>query len=873
MSDVNIQRNRVIALAAFGAMLLLLVRAAMDYMGGVEGLWLYFEILNAIVWPLIILFGLRIGESKTTLIYVVCVLFILQVGIFYFEAAGQNVGVLFALVVLPMISILLSGWSHTIGLSILAVGLASMALWFIDQPFFGREQWSEAETRKALLRDVILLIAAVSMFTVLIKWLQRTALAAMESARQRAEWSERKARGLLQHQSITLQAAQELQSAEDHEIDLQTTEILHLVASLVNADYASLTLWDPHYEKMHARFHWKAPKIPMVRTEWHSFSTLYRWSASELKKNSFIAVDDIADLPFEARPEQELMKERGVRSWLSAVVRVGDWASGILSVQCHTRRHQWLPDEISSMQLMSGILAGVVARQEAGRTIRERDASFSRVFEAHPEGLAIIACQDGKILEGNRGFLAMANLTESQEPSDRYFNKLNWSISDSSGEESIWSKIERAEEFGDCERGVQNQDEEHRQISFSGKPIEIADEHCILLSIRDVTRQRELEVQLRQAQKMEAVGLLAGGIAHDFNNMLTIISGFSEILYDAVDKDLQEDVQSIRDAARRSSALTRQLLAFSRRQVLKPEVINLNQLISEQKNLLKPLIGEDVRIKLDLEHTLQAVKADPGQIEQVIMNLATNGRDAMPEGGEITISTRNIEIDQNPADELNLGQGDFVCVCVEDTGTGMSKEVISRALEPFYTTKERGAGSGLGLSTAHGIIEQSGGALLIESQQDQGTKMRFYLPASNEDSLPIEKDGEHPISPQRFETILLVEDEGEVRRLAQLTLEASGYQVISAENGQDAIDKTRQHLNSVDLVLTDIVMPVMGGIRLIEILKEIKPDLKVAMMTGYPGGSPSEGRFVEGKYEIIPKPFKPDELRSAISAIIDAKAI
>ena len=874
ISEVGIQRNRVIALAAFGAMFLLLARALMDYLDGVQGSWLYFEILNAMVWPLIVLIGLRINESKTTLIYVVCALFITQVGIFYFSANGQNIGILFSLVVLPMISILLSGWSHTIGLSLLAIGIASMALWFIDLPLFGQEEWNSLETRRALLRDVILLLAAVSVFTFLIKWLQRTALHGMEAARHRAEWSERKTRGLLQHQSITLQAAQELQSAEDDEIDLRTTEILHLVASLVSAEYASLTLWDPHYEKMHARYHWKAANVPVVRTEWHSFSTLYKWSANKLKQNSFIAVDNVDELPFEAKAEQDLMRDRGVRSWLSAVVRVGDWASGILSVQCHSHQHRWLADEISSIQLMSGILASVVARQEAGRTIQERDASFSRVFEAHPEGLAIITCEDGRIIEANRGFLKIVGLSEHSGFYEESFDELEWKISESAQEDTIWRKIEKAEEFTDCERRVKiSRDEDYRQISFSGKAIEISNELCILLSMRDITRQRELEVQLRQAQKMEAVGLLAGGIAHDFNNMLTIISGFSEILYDSVDKDLQEDVQSIRDAAKRSSKLTRQLLAFSRRQVLKPEIVDLNRLISEQATLLKPLIGEDVKINLDLEDSLCPVKADPVQIEQVIMNLATNGRDAMPDGGQITISTRNVEMNPKSANELDLETGEFASVCVKDTGMGMSNEVISRALEPFYTTKERGAGSGLGLSTAHGIIEQSGGALSIESQPDHGTQMRFYLPASTEAYRPREREHAKSSSPIRCETILLVEDESEVRRLARLTLEASGYRVISAQNGQDAIEKTRDDIESVDLVLTDIVMPVMGGIRLVEVLKEIHPDIKVAMMTGYPGGSPSEGRFIEGEYQIIPKPFKPDELNAAVSEIIDAETI
>ena len=867
--DETLQRNRVIALGAFGVMAILLIRAVIEYMDGTEGLPFYFALANALAWPLVILFGLRFSESKGVLINIICGLFILQTGIFYLGSSSQNAGAIFALVVLPMISIVLSGWKSTIWLSLVAIGIALIALWVSTEPIAETAKWSEAEVRQVLLRDVILLITAISMFALLTKWLQRTALKTTESAKLRAEWSEQKTRELLEHQSITLQAAQALQSVNDDELDLRTTEILHLVASLVDAEYVSLTLWDTDYQKLHARYHWRSSNIDRVSTVWQSFSTLYKWSASELRKNTFIAVDNVDDLPFAARAEQDLMKERGVQSWLGAAVSVGDWANGILSVQCHDRQHHWLPDEISSMQLMSGILAGVVARHEASKSIQERDASFSKVFEAHPDGLAIVLPGDGRIIESNRGFCQMTGLGEDKVSAEGKFTDLPWVVTPMDEEESLWEQIHTANEFDDSENLIQVIDREDRQILASGKPIEIGGERCILLSLRNVTRQRELETQLLQAQKMEAVGLLAGGIAHDFNNMLTIISGFSEILYEAVDPELQQDVQSIRDAARRSGALTRQLLAFSRRQVLKPEVINLNQLISEQESLLKPLIGEDVEISLRLDNPIDSVKVDPGQIEQVIMNLATNGRDAMPSGGQITISTQNITIKNEISKEIALPSGQYVCVSVRDSGTGMSNEVIARAFEPFYTTKQRGSGSGLGLSTAHGIIEQSGGALLIESRVGHGTVMRFYLPITFDEAHGAHRISEISPGPNRSETILLVEDESEVRRLARLTLEASGYQVISAENGEDAFQKVKNNIQSIDLVLTDIVMPTMGGIQLVELLKELHPEIKVAMMTGYPGGSPSEGQFVEGDYQIIPKPFKPSELRSMIAHIID----
>ncbi|MCH2186554.1 ATP-binding protein, partial [Myxococcota bacterium] len=449
----------------------------------------------------------------------------------------------------------------------------------------------------------------------------------------------------------------------------------------------------------------------------------------------------------------------------SASVQAGPGANGILSIQSHTHHHTWLDEEITSIRLMAGILAGVVGRHQAGEAIRDRDAIFARVFAAHPEGLVIFRLEDGTIIECNKGFCLIADFDSRENAIGSSLQSLSWITQPRAGE-SLWSRIEPVGNLEETEIQVKQGEAGALQLIVSAIPIDMANVPCGLMLLRDITKQRELEIQLRQAQKMEAVGLLAGGIAHNFNNMLTVISGFSEVLLDSVEDELRNDVKSIWEAAQRSSALTRQLLAFSRRQVLQTEIIDLGELVAEQEQMLAPLIGEDIIIQLNLSDTVMHVEVDRGQIEQVMMNLATNARDAMPNGGDLTFSTREVMLKDDLANSLGLSPDHFACIRVEDSGVGMAEEVIARAFEPFYTTKEKGAGSGLGLSTAHGIIEQSGGAISIQSELGHGTSIDVYLPLTDRAARKSNRLTAREQTLDHTETILLVEDEAEVRRLA-----------------------------------------------------------------------------------------------------------
>jgi PAS domain S-box-containing protein len=354
----------------------------------------------------------------------------------------------------------------------------------------------------------------------------------------------------------------------------------------------------------------------------------------------------------------------------------------------------------------------------------------------------------------------------------------------------------------------------------------------------DVTEHRQLEVQLAQSQKMEAVGQLAGGIAHDFNNMLTAILGYAELLVPALTgkEGCLNDLEQIRKSAMRATHLTRQLLAFSRKQILQPVVVDLNGLIQELANLLRRLINEDVELKLALDPKLGRIKADPGQIEQVIMNLAINARDAMPGGGCLTIETANIDVDDEFFRRHGFKrevEGDrFVVLMVSDTGVGMDAETKKRIFEPFFTTKAKGKGTGLGLATVYGIVKQSGGSIWVYSEPGRGATFKVYLPRTDEAIIPEAAGAVSGGSLRGTETILLVEDEEAVRLLSRALLERCGYRVIEAVDAEQAIqlaDRTAR----IDLLLTDVVMPGWSGPDLFEHLRPSRPEMKVLYMSGY----------------------------------------
>ncbi|HVJ20534.1 MAG TPA: PAS domain S-box protein [Polyangiaceae bacterium] len=421
---------------------------------------------------------------------------------------------------------------------------------------------------------------------------------------------------------------------------------------------------------------------------------------------------------------------------------------------------------------------------------------------------------------------------------------------------------------------------EHRRKDGSTFPVEVnanyirLDREYLIAVVRDITARKRLEDQLSQAQKMEAVGRLAGGVAHDFNNLLTVINGYSELALADLDVDhpLYGLLGEIQKAGERGSTLTRQLLAFSRRQVLHPRVVNLNVVLGEVCRLLTPLIGEDIDLSFVPDATPCVVQVDPGQFEHAIVNLALNARDAMPEGGRLIIETRNVEFDEaEAARHSDVGAGRYALVAVSDSGHGMDAATLAQIFEPFFTTKPPGKGTGLGLAMVYGFVKQSGGQVEVYSEPAHGTTFKVYLPLSEESPALSRQPSASLKMPVGTETVLLVEDEDAVRLLSKLVLGSHGYVVLDARDGQEALQIAEGHPGTIHILVTDMVMPKMGGLRLAELLTKARPNLKVLFMSGYTENTalPREGRA--GQMAFLQKPFSPMNLVRNVRALLDAE--
>lgn len=392
----------------------------------------------------------------------------------------------------------------------------------------------------------------------------------------------------------------------------------------------------------------------------------------------------------------------------------------------------------------------------------------------------------------------------------------------------------------------------------------------------DVTARRELESQLRHVQKMESVGRLAGGIAHDFNNLLTAITGHGDLLAQSLESDnpLQADIAAINAAAGRAATLTRQLLAYGRQSLLRPEPVDLNAVVSDIEPMLRRLIGEDIELRTELAPDLGWVQADVGQLDQVILNLVVNARDALSSGGSIVLSTANVDVGPGDAAEASgAREGRYVAISVSDTGFGIDDATLGRIFEPYFTTKDRGRGTGLGLATVLGIVEQSGGHIDVKSSVGEGTTFRVYLPRQADPRRgAIAEPGASGAPEGGHETILLAEDEESVRRLAAMVLQRNGYRVIAARDGKTALDAAAAHDGRIDLLLTDVIMPGLNGRELADRFATIHPEARVLFMSGYAGEALSAQGVLDTSVAFLAKPFVPAELASKVREVLDAPA-
>ncbi|MGB6473620.1 MAG: PAS domain S-box protein [Candidatus Sulfotelmatobacter sp.] len=434
----------------------------------------------------------------------------------------------------------------------------------------------------------------------------------------------------------------------------------------------------------------------------------------------------------------------------------------------------------------------------------------------------------------------------------------------------ILQKIARGESTDHYESVRVTKDGRHLSVSISVSPLRNAAGEIVGASAiaRDITTQKRTESQLRQAQKMEAIGRLAGGVAHDFNNILGIINACSEFLRDRIDPASEPSVyvENIKKAIDRGRSLTKQMMAFSRTSAVQPRILDVNERLREISKLLRPLLGEDIEILIVPRSPTAVVEVDPGQLDQVVVNLAVNARDAMPRGGKFILETALVDFDGSFADQRQaMAAGKYVLLAVSDTGSGMDESTASRIFEPFFTTKEAGKGTGLGLSTVYGIVKQSAGHILVYSEPGHGTTFKIYLPSAEHKIGQVAKPEAEIVNPKRQGvTILLVEDDEIMRGLTRKLLEENGFTVVEADDGKSALEWMESHPDLIDLLLTDVVMRRMSGPELVEKLSASRPNLKVIYMSGYTGELMANRDVLKAGVTLLEKPFSRTALLNTI---------
>jgi two-component system, cell cycle sensor histidine kinase and response regulator CckA len=638
------------------------------------------------------------------------------------------------------------------------------------------------------------------------------------------------------------------------------------LTEVLDADNCFVALHDPATGMFHFPFFMDKfdPPPPPQRLDRSCTAYVFRSGrAASIPQQEFTRLAEIGEVELVGTPSA---------SWLGVPLQTPSSTIGVLVVQNYHRENAYDERDLQFLSSVGGQIALAIERKRSEERVRESEARLRVLVEQLP---AVLWTVDRNFRFTSALGLGLAQL--GLKPNEI----VGISLTEYFGTEDLsFAPISAHRRAIAGERVAFSLEWKDNSYACHVEPLRDSAgrvQGAICMSL-DVTDRKKLEEQFRQAQKMEAVGRLAGGIAHDFNNLLMVIQGYADLLSERLPagESLRRNAEQIQAAAQRAAALTRQLLAFSRKQILAPKVLNVNSVVAEMEKMLRRVIGEDIELQTVSTEDLWLVKADRSQIEQVIMNLAVNARDAMPHGGRLTIETANVEFDSAMSKAATaIAPGKYVMLAVTDNGIGMDEKTKAHIFEPFFTTKEKGKGTGLGLATVYGVVKQSGGYVWVYSEPGHGTTFKIYLPQIAEE-VPI--SGQDPVLdsrnlPKGSEVILLVEDEAGVRELAREYLEMSNYTVLVAEDGHTALELAAMHAGPIHLLMTDVVMPGIGGRELADRMTRLRPEIKVLYMSGYTEQAVSQQGILGGDAVLLQKPFTLASLASKLSEILATQPV
>jgi PAS domain S-box len=634
---------------------------------------------------------------------------------------------------------------------------------------------------------------------------------------------------------------------ETSNLDALLFQIHDALKKVVYAENCFVALYDPQTEMFHFPFFVDQfdPPPPPQKVARTCMAYVFRTGDScSIPQSEF---DQLA-----SRGEVELVGSASP-AWLGVPLKTPSATIGVMVVQHYQNENAYDQRDLEFLDSVGGHIALAIERVRAEEALRKSESMFRLLFSHTPLPMWVFDVESLRFLQVNEAAATQYGFSETE------FRRMTFRDIRPDGNEASFAKhVEEWKQEGRHHGHWRHKRKDGKsfEVDVVSHKLEYGGRSVRLVVAQDVSERQLLEQQLRQAQKMEAVGRLAGGVAHDFNNLLMVIKGHTELLLDVlpVADHVTRKIEQIDRSADRATALTRQLLAFSRMQVLQPRPMNLNSVVDEMGKLLPRLIGEDIELIVRVSSNLGTIRADASQMEQIIMNLAVNARDAMPNGGKLIIETQNIELDHYYREAHPIVQpGRYVLLSVSDNGTGMDAETQAHIFEPFFTTKEQGKGTGLGLATVYGVVKQSGGFVWVYSELGKGTTFKIYLPRVDEAAAMVGASTPSQVL-RGTETVLLTEDEQDVREVAREFLESAGYTVLQAPSGEAALQLAAAHDGAIDLLVTDMVMPGINGQELARRMRIARRELRVLYMSGYSEHAAEEATRTEGS-AVLAKPF------------------